>query len=107
VSNLKQVALAARIYYNDHGDKFPPDFLSMSNELTTPLILVCPSDKGHTKAQNWDGFSTSNVSYEFLLPSADEKKLAPETPVFQCPIHGSTAMGDGSVRTSLRRNRSN
>jgi len=96
VMNMKQVALAARIYANDHGNKFPPDFLTMSNELTTSLILVCPADKEHTKAQDWSGFSSANVTYEFLLPGADTSN--PQAVVFRCPIHNNVALADGSAQ---------
>ena len=38
VSNLKQIALAARLYANDHGDKFPPAATWCDN--LQPLILA-------------------------------------------------------------------
>ena len=72
VSNLKQVGLAFRLWEGDNGDKFPMTvsfsqggaqdyvfvggsaptkayqmgvaFMVMSNELSTPKILTCPSD---------------------------------------------------------------
>src|SRR5204863_8667799 len=43
VSNMKQIGLAARLYANDHQNVFPPDLLSMKDELTTPKVLFCPS----------------------------------------------------------------
>jgi len=36
VNNLKQMGLAARLYATDHNDAYPPDILSMKNELITP-----------------------------------------------------------------------
>jgi prepilin-type N-terminal cleavage/methylation domain-containing protein len=71
VNNLKNVGLAYRVFATDNGDKFPMSigtneggssqyvtgplnptgannvyrhFMSMSNELSTPKIVVCPSD---------------------------------------------------------------
>jgi len=64
VNNLKQVALAYKIWADDHKDKFPMEvsanddgtmewiggtnayrhFQVMSNELNTPRILFCPSE---------------------------------------------------------------
>ncbi len=64
INNLKQVGLAFRVWEGDHGDKYPMavsetnggtmefitgqnafrHFLAMSNELSTPKILVCPAD---------------------------------------------------------------
>ena len=97
VNNMKQIGLAARIWSNDNGGKFPPDFQSMSNELSTPKILVCPGDGSRTKAMDWSTFSPGNVSYEYLQPGIAEKG-AEQTIVFQCPIHGSIGLGDGSVQ---------
>src|SRR5262245_723486 len=73
VNNLKQVGLAMRMWSNDHGDRFPwdvawtPDggardsnnlcivYVS-TNELNSPKILACPSDR--TKASAF--FDTSS-----------------------------------------------
>src|SRR5512147_248296 len=56
-SNLKQVGLAFRMWANDNGDKFSFEtynprpntvgqlediFRTMSNELNSPKVLVCP-----------------------------------------------------------------
>src|SRR6476646_9846971 len=76
ISNLKQVGLAYRMFSNDHEDKFPFDYpwanggsspgyaggnsamwcanyTNMSNELTSPKVLACPSDTGRTKETQW------------------------------------------------------
>ncbi|MBI3415905.1 MAG: DUF4190 domain-containing protein [Verrucomicrobia bacterium] len=105
VNNLKQIGLAARIWAMNHGDKFPPDFKSMSNELGTPKILVCPGDGAKTPAANWAGFGPGNVSYEYVEPGYDEKSGDAQAVVFECPIHGSTGLGDGSVQGGLRTRR--
>ena len=98
VNNMKQIGLGARFYANDHGDKLPPDFLSMSNELVTPKILVCNGDSTKTKAADWAQFNAAaNVSYEFLLPGTKEQDVVSKT-VFRCPIHGHIGLGDGSVQ---------
>ena len=93
VNNLKQIGLAMRMWGNDHGDKFPwqvagtttpPEGALTSNslcivyvstnELNSPKILACPSDR--TKASSWyDTAGTpinyNNLSYAFGL-DADE-----------------------------------
>ena len=98
VNNLKQIGLAVRIWSNDHNDTFPPDFLTMSAELISPKILVCPDDNQHTVAADWTQFDPKkNVSYEFLLPNAKEADAMSET-AFRCPIHGHIGLGDGSVQ---------
>jgi hypothetical protein len=105
VNNLKQVALGARIWSTDHGDKLPPDFLTMSNELNTPKILVCPADGNHSLAATWKDFDAKrNVTYEYLLPGIEENKAAREV-VFRCPIHNTVAYGDGSVEQRSTRGR--
>jgi hypothetical protein len=103
VNNLKQVCLAARIWANDHGDVFPPDIVTMSNELYSPKILVCPGDPSKIPATDWNNFSpAANVTYEFLMPGAKESAVMSQ-PVFRCPIHGNIGLGDGSVQQGRKR----
>jgi len=79
VNNLKNVGLAFRIFATDNGDRFPMQiasteggtsdwaaptvanighiwrhFSALSNELSTPKIVVCPSDNQVTEANNWN-----------------------------------------------------
>ena len=103
VNNMKQIGLAARIWSTDHDGKFPPDFKSMSIELSSPDILVCPGDSSKTIAMSWAQFGPQNVSYEYLEPGYDEKSEQPQTAVFECPIHGNVGLGDGSVQQGGRR----
>ncbi|HMJ92300.1 MAG TPA: DUF4190 domain-containing protein, partial [Candidatus Acidoferrum sp.] len=100
MNNLKQVALAARTYANVHGNKFPPDFLSMSNELSNPKILFCPTDKGTEKTADWSTFTPANASYKLLLPGADVP--AEPAPLLQCPVHENSATSDGAGHMSGR-----
>lgn len=99
VNNLKQLGLAARIWATDHGDIFPPDFLTMSNEIATPKHLVCPEDAGRQPAENWGVFTPANTSYEFLAPSGSETE--PMRVIFRCPIHGHVCLADGSVQSAV------
>ena len=96
VNNLKQIGLAARVWATDNDDVLPPDLLSMSNELTTPKILVCPSDASRTVAANWAEFSLANTSYEFLAPSCPDSD--PTRVAFRCTVHHNVALVDGSVQ---------
>lgn len=97
VSNLKQIALAARIWANDHKDTIPPDFLSMTNELNRPGILTCPGDTARSRAATWREFDGGSVSYEFLSPGVEER-LGPQVVLFRCPLHHNVALLDGSVQ---------
>jgi prepilin-type N-terminal cleavage/methylation domain-containing protein len=76
-SNLKNVGLAYRVFSTDNGDRFPQSisindggaseysvvpptaasvkgifmiYLAMSNELSTPKIVICPSDSSRTES---------------------------------------------------------
>lgn len=111
VNNLKNVGLAFRIFATDNSDRFPmavPDaeggtasisastakagtifrhFASLSNELSTPKIVLCPSDSGRIEANNWSTnkatgaaaattvpfYSNTNISY-FVNLEADETR---------------------------------
>jgi prepilin-type processing-associated H-X9-DG protein len=92
ISNLKQVNLAFRIWEGDNYNKYPMTvsatnggamewiaagnvaacFRVMSNELSTPKILICPQDRKHVPSTNWTtDFNNSHISY-FLNPDASE-----------------------------------
>ena len=94
VNNLKQIGLAFRIWEGDNGDKLPMQvpaknggamepalrgnvfqvFQVMSNELSTPRILLCPADADRFAAKNFTaGFDNSRVSYFAGLDAADDK----------------------------------
>lgn len=83
VSNLKQIGIAYQLWEEDHGDKYPmavsatnggameplaqgnvgAGFLVMSNELSTPKILLCPADTLRVRATNFSNLHNSNISY--------------------------------------------
>jgi hypothetical protein len=94
VTNLKQVALASRMWSNDHGDRFPwqvstneggtmefvasPEvfrhFEAMSNEMVTPRILICPRDPERLRATRFaPSLANSNLSY-FVGLDANETR---------------------------------
>jgi prepilin-type processing-associated H-X9-DG protein len=94
VNNLKQTGLAFRLWSGDNNDRFPtsfytntsetlkfPDYTNafryfqvMSNELSSPKIVVCPADD-RVSAANFDQLSNTNVSY-FIGLDADETRPA-------------------------------
>ncbi len=82
--SLKQIGLGFRTWAIDNDDHLPmqvsvtnggtmelvssglvfPHFRVMSNELSTPRMLVCPNDKNRTSATNSDSnFKDTNLSY--------------------------------------------
>lgn len=93
-SRLKQIGLGFRLWASENGEKYPQQltvssngvmelvatgnvasvFLVMSNELSTPYILWCPSDRRNRKASTFtNGLANSNVNY-FVGLDADEKQ---------------------------------
>lgn len=89
-NNLVQIGLAFRIWEGDHQDKSPASlsipnstgiivpsdaediFQVMSNELSTPHILVCPADHACQIATNFDvPLTASSLSYFANLDASD------------------------------------
>jgi len=87
-NNLKNVDLAAHIYATDNSGLMPGAFFLsnkidlatidvascfriFSNELSTPNILVCPSDTNAQEATSFTSLTPKNISY-FLSLTAHE-----------------------------------
>lgn len=61
VSNLKQVGVAFRLYANDNDSRYPSEtntsigvwtnFHILGNELSSPKVVICPSDGDRPKAR--------------------------------------------------------
>jgi len=101
INTLKQFGLAVRIWAIDNNNVSPPDSLSMSNELGTSKILVCPADTNRVVAKSWETFSPANCSYEYLTPSATNADHEPMRVLSRCPIHGHVGLCDGSVHREV------
>ena len=105
VNNLKQLGLAVRVWSMDNHDLSPPNILSMSNEIGSFKILVCPADTGRQPAADPASFTPANCSYEYLAPSAPDSE--PQRIAFRCPIHGNLGLIDGSVQSGIAKNHPN
>jgi hypothetical protein len=101
VNHLKQLGLAVRVWANDNDDEFPPTTLSMTNELVTPKVLVCPSDESRTAALDWASYGPGNLSYEFLAPGPGKHLVDVMRIMWRCPVHGHVTLCDGSVQMGL------
>lgn len=98
VNNLKQDGLAFRIWEGDNNDKYPMavprrdggsmEFTSgpnafrhwqvMSNELSTPRVLLCPQETDKDRemvATNWVFLSNSNISYFIGLDACETNPM--------------------------------
>ena len=96
VNNLKQLGLALRTYELDNK-AFPPDLSSMSNEVNSLKILICPADTNRPIAASWSTVTTANCSYDYLAVSANFS-TEPDRIAMRCPIHGNFLCCDGSVQ---------
>jgi prepilin-type N-terminal cleavage/methylation domain-containing protein len=95
ISNLKQVGIAFRLWEGDNGDRYPmavqtafngakekiyaagvaPSagygltnvFVVMSNELSTPKILVCPSDSSRNYQTNFAMLAQNNLNMSYFV----------------------------------------
>ncbi len=106
INNMKQIALGIRIYANDHKELYPPNINSLSNELSTPKVLICPLDKSRTSLEStitWSDLRPEHSSYDFLTPGASENKLGSDTVILRCSICGHEAYSDGSVHREQRK----
>jgi hypothetical protein len=102
VNNLKQLGLSVRVWEIDESS-FPRDILLMTNEMSTPKILVCPADTGRQAAPDWRSYSAANLSYEYLAPDGSNEDIY--RILFRCPIHGNIALSDGSVQAEVAKKR--
>lgn len=93
VSKLKQIALAERMWANDHGDRkqfiaalphqdggmkevvtgeqnLAEFYRGLSNELYNPKVLACPGDRKATPAERFDKLRAENISYFLNIDAA-------------------------------------
>jgi prepilin-type N-terminal cleavage/methylation domain-containing protein len=96
VNNLKQVGLACRIWEGDNNDKYPPmvsatnggsmeyttglnvfrHFQVMSNELSTPKVIICPQDSARILAADFTWLNNSNISFFFGIEASETNPAA-------------------------------
>jgi hypothetical protein len=96
VNNLKQIGLAMRIWAGDNNGNYPPNFISISNELNNWKILQCPSDTAHT-ITGWADVEVGMSGYQLYSAGLAETN-DPNTVVVECPIHHNVGLLDGSVQ---------
>lgn len=96
-NSLKQIGLAFKIWAGDNSDKYPMEisvtkggamelaaagnataiFQVMSNELSTPRVLLCPKDVEHSRVDKFDAqFSAKNISYFVGLDAGQDDPQA-------------------------------
>lgn len=118
VNNLKQIGLAVRVWDEDQGAKFPwqvastnggtkesisglnawRHFQELSNQLSTPRILVCPADIARFAATEFSFFNNSNLSY---FVGIDASETDPQTILFgDRNITNGTSIRNGILELS-------
>jgi hypothetical protein len=122
VNNLKQIGLAIRTWAIDNDDQFPFNvstntggtmelcavgsdgfdtnaalhFQVMSNELSTPRILVCPEDWSTKPARWFPDLRATNVTYR-LHSGTNLNESNPTAVLVVCPFDGNTLLCDARV----------
>jgi hypothetical protein len=122
VNNLKQIGLSFRTWALDNDGPFPFNvstnaggtmefcaldsdgfdsnaalhFQVMSNELYTPILLVCPMDWTRKPAASFRNLQASNVTYR-LHSGVDINVSNPTAVLALCPFDGNTLHCDGGV----------
>jgi hypothetical protein len=122
VNNLKQIGLAFKTWALDHQDHFPFNlstndggtmeycarnsdgfdsnvalhFQVMSNELSTPLILLCPRDHTTKPARDFSVLRAENVTY-WMRSGTNVTDADPQGQLVKCPIDGNILHCDGTV----------
>ena len=122
INQMKQIGLAFRVWASDNHDQYPFNvpkkqggtlewcsidadgfdrnawhhFLVLSNELSTPRILVCPADSSKKSAARFSSFGADNLTYQ-LHSGKEISVMHSDRVLAHCPIHNIDLMCDGSV----------
>ena len=122
MNNMKQIGLSFRVWAIDNGEQYPFNvstnkggtlelsmpggdgfdsnaariFQVMSNELSTPKILVCPADTKRQPALDFQSLLPANVSYQ-VYSGTNINEANPQEVLAVCPIHNHVLLSDGSV----------
>jgi prepilin-type processing-associated H-X9-DG protein len=125
---LRQLGLAFMVWAGDNNDRFPFNvstnvggtkefcapagngfdanaamhFQVMSNELSTPKILVCPGDSSKAPAANFNVLEAENVSY-LIHAGTEVDEAHPNAVLARCPVHGHTLYCDGHVERGSKK----
>ncbi|PWU09220.1 MAG: hypothetical protein C5B50_27850 [Verrucomicrobia bacterium] len=85
-TNMSAILIAARQWSLDEGDWLPQGFISMSNLLTSPLILHCPGDRSRHPISDWASLTPGRCSYQILNPGGPIEWT--NSAYLRCKVHG-------------------
>ncbi len=97
-SSVVSIGYAGHLWADDHGGRFPSNFVCMSNEVVTPMVLSCLPAR---RTRDWSAFTPNNCTYEIVTPGVHED--ATNTVFLRCTIHGHLGYPDGTVFDGVRR----
>jgi hypothetical protein len=126
INNMEQIGLAIRNWEGDNNGKYPWNvsqtyggvqevcgtdangfeknpvavFMVMSNELSTPRILVCANDPQKEPAASFASLTANNISY-LLRTGTNVNDGNPDEVLAIDPINGLVLHCDGSVQRDL------
>src|SRR6266700_3239517 len=101
-NSMCSICFAARVWASDNNGKMPSDFLSMSNELSTPRVLICDADHSKRAASNWANFTPDLSSYEIV--ALDLRDGDTNAVFLRCRVHTDhIGYSDGTVFDGARR----
>jgi hypothetical protein len=129
-NNMKQIGLSFRVWAIDNNGNFPFNvstnqggtlelclpgsdgfdrnaafhFQVMSNELSTPKILVCPADTKKQPALDFRRLQSENLSYQ-VFSGTNVTEVYPGQVLAVCLIHNNVLLCDGSVQTVTKARR--
>ncbi len=127
MNNMKQQGVALRMWAMDNNDQFPFNvgtgkggtmelcdrnddgfdrnsyrhFQVMSNELSTPKILVCPGEPKRQPATDFQLLRADNVSYQ-VRSGTTVNETNPNEVLIYCPVHHHVGRADGSVQQGAK-----
>src|ERR1051325_6925523 len=98
INNMKQINAQLRMWSLDHGGKFPPDLMALSNQLQSPKLLICPGEKlrDRREANDWSDFSLIGSSYNYSGAAKDPTQ--PQQIILRCPLPHNVGLADGSAQ---------
>lgn len=99
-NNMISIGFGARLWANDRVELMPTNFICMSNELVTPKVLHCRTDRAHASVNSWEEFSDEKSSY--LMVSPGSKEGTTNVVFIRCRIHRHLGFPDGSVTDAGR-----
>jgi hypothetical protein len=78
-------------------------FRALSNELSTPLILVCPKDRSRKPATTFEELKFENISYG-LRTISNNPEIKPKQAIVVCPVDGYILYSDWTVQGQTAEN---